>query len=111
MYKSILGRRSSISRRRRSPDIQDTYTETTNRKNYRSETKTPRQKSAATESSTSEGRRKNPTEGQTTKLPRTIKTQPSSSTLSSSKFSSREKAASRIVINGQTYEKVCLNKS
>ena len=74
---------------------------------YISDVKPPKQRSAATESSTSEGRRKyRDAELRNTKIPRTIKTQPSSSTPSSSKFPSREQSSNIIVINGQTYEKV-----
>ena len=79
---------------------------TNTKENYRTEEKPTRQRSAATESSTSEGRRK-PRDGpRVTKVPQTIKTQASSSTLSSMRLNSREHTANRITINGQTYEKV-----
>ena len=102
----VLGRSSSVSRRRKLNEKQENSISTNNRENYRSEEKPPRQRSAATESSTSEGRRRNKDGPRATKIPQTIKTQASSSTLSSMRINSREHTANRITINGQTYEKV-----
>ena len=68
---------------------------------------TSRQISAATESSPSDGRRKTRDEARIIKPSQTLRTQASSSTISSSKLILREPNGNRITINGQTYEKVC----
>ena len=80
------------------------------KKTIRSAGQTSRQISAATESSTSDGRRKTRDEARITKPSPTLRTQASSSTISSSKLFLREPNGNRITINGQTYEKVCYNE-
>ena len=80
------------------------------RKTIRSGGQTSRQISAATESSTSDGRRKTRDEARIIKPSLTLRTQASSSTISSSKFILREPNGNRITINGQTYEKVCYDE-
>ena len=81
-------------------------TPTTTTKSYKTDERPSRQRSGATESSLSDGRRRNRDEVVVPKLPTTLRTQFSSSTISSSKFNLGITASNRITINGQTYEKV-----
>ena len=85
----------------------DNPTSTSNTKICKTDVRHSRQRSAATESSLSDGRRRNRDEVGIPKLPlSTHRTQFSSSTISSSKFNLGVTASNRITINGQTYEKV-----
>ena len=102
----IIGRNSNTSRRKKEIDREDNARTRSHTKSSNTEDRPSRQRSGATESSLSEGRRKNREELALSKLPPTLRTQFSSSTISSSKFNLGITASNRITINGQTYEKV-----
>ena len=106
----ISGRTSRVSRTKKVRDTEEIPSSTEVKKTTRAGGQTSRQISAATESSTSDGRRKTRDEARIIKPSLTLRTQASSSTISSSKFISREPNGNRITINGQTYEKVCYDE-
>ena len=106
----ISGRTSRVSRTKKVRDTDEIPSSTDVKKTTRAGGQTSRQISAATESSTSDGRRKTRDEARIIKPSLTLRTQASSSTISSSKFISREPNGNRITINGQTYEKVCYDE-
>ena len=106
----ISGRTSRVSRTKKVRDTDEIPSSTDVKKTTRSGGQTSRQISAATESSTSDERRKTRDEARIIKPSLTLRTQASSSTISSYKFISREPNGNRITINGQTYEKVCYDE-
>ena len=101
---------SGVSRTKKVRDTDEIPSSTDVKKTTKARGQTPRQISAATESSTTDGRRKTRDDARKIKPSPTLRTQVSSSTVSSSRFILRETNGSRITINGQTYEKVCYDR-
>ena len=110
IFSLVQGRNSGVSRAKKVRDTDEIPSSTNVKKTTKVGGQTSRQISAATESSTSDGRRKTRDEARKIKPSPTLRTQVSSSTVSSSRFLLRETNGSRITINGQTYEKVCYDK-